>query len=721
MRANQKAVHKSSAALAVLFSVGITGLFTLAACTSQNQNSCPAEQSDCDGTCRNLSAEPDHCGSCGTACGGEQVCSQGACKSDCSEGLVNCSRSCVDTAVDAANCGSCGMHCAAGATCQSGRCMAVVAECKDRLNLQSTGAYDVAFKTVQISGRLTKNGATLPDGINRGSLLFVAKRGGSRAMPAFTATGEATYAGEVFAGTYDISYQPSIYCKTGEALPCQQVLLRSDVDLTQAGALDFDIKTVQVSGKLTKNGARVADDVTDRGYLSFTMVNGGSRVMPSFGVTGEATYLGELVAGTYDVSYQSSTYCKTGGALPCQQLQLRAGAALTASGALDFDVKTVQVSGKLTKNGVRVADDVTDRGYLIFTLQNGNSRAMPSFGVTGEATYLGELFAGTYDIRYQQSVYCKNGGAIPCQSIVLRTKAAIGASGALDFDVKTVQVSGKLTKNGVRVADDVTDRGSLIFTLLTGSARSMPPFGVSGEATYMGEVFAGTYDISYQPGTYCKNGGAIPCQSVALRTKVALSASGALDFDAKTVQISGALTKNGAAVADDTVDRGYLVFSLLTGGTRTMPAFGVSGAAQYMGEIFAGTYDIRYQPSVYCKNGGALPCESLILRTGNAIMSSGALDFDAKAVTVSGAVTKNGAAVPDDVTDRGSLVFGLAPQAGSRSMPPFGVSGAASYKGEVWAGAYDVTYQPNIYCKNGGALPCQSTLVVGCPPPTTMP
>ena len=624
MRANQKAVHKSSAALAVLFSVGITGILTLAACTSQNQNSCPAEQSDCDGTCRNLSAEPDHCGSCGTSCAGEQVCSQGACKSDCSEGLVNCSRSCVDTAVDVANCGSCGMHCAAGATCQSGRCMAVVADCKDRLNLQTTGAYDVAFKTVQLSGRLTKNGATLPDGTNRGSLLFVAKRGGSRAMPAFATTGEATYTGEVFAGTYDISYQPSVYCKTGEALPCQQVLLRSDVDLTQSGALDFDIKTVQVSGKLTKNGARVADDITDRGYLIFTMVNGGSRAMPSFGLTGEAAYMGELVAGTYDISYQSNTYCKTGGALPCQQLQLRAGAALTASGALDFDVKTVQVSGKLTKNGVRVADDATDRG-------------------------------------------------------------------------------------------------SLIFTLLNGGARSMPSFGLSGEATYMGEVFAGTYDISYQPSTYCRNGGAIPCQSVALRTKVALSASGALDFDAKTVQISGALTKNGAAVTDDTVDRGYLVFSLLTGGTRTMPAFGLTGAAQYMGEIFAGTYDIRYQPSVYCKNGGALPCESLILRTGNAIMSSGALDFDAKAVTVSGAVSKNGAAVPDDAIDRGSLVFGLAPQAGSRSMPPFGLSGAASYKGEVWAGAYDVTYQPNIYCKNGGALPCQSTLVVGCPPPATMP
>ena len=100
---------------------------------------------------------------------------------------------------------------------------------------------------------------TVPSGSNRGSLTFEQSDGNAITMPAFKDTGEATYQGEVFSGTYDITYAPSYYCSTGGPIPCQRLRLRKAVALGTSGSLDFDAKTVQVSGKLTKNGQKVPD------------------------------------------------------------------------------------------------------------------------------------------------------------------------------------------------------------------------------------------------------------------------------------------------------------------------------------------------------------------------------------------------------------------------------------------------------------------------------
>ena len=47
-----------------------------------------------------------------------------------------------------------------------------------------------------------------------------------------------------------------------------------------------------------------------------------------------------------------------------------------------------------------------------------------------------------------------------------------------------------------------------------------------------------------------------------------------------------------------------------------------------------------------------------------------------------------------------------------------GVSYASSnvdYYGELFAGYYSVFYNPSYYCSTSSPLPCQSTLLVGCP------
>ena len=703
-------MKRTSAYLAPGFAAALlfvtSGLLGCAEPTSK----CGSGLSECNGECISDKTDPNNCGSCGNSCANPLVCSSGQCSDSCAGTQSACGRACVELTSDAMNCGKCGVKCENGATCVESKCVGGnQPECMTRVPFTTSGSYDLDSKVVQVSGKLTKNGAAVADGTNRGYLVFENKQGGSRTMPSFKDTGDTTYQGSVFAGTYDIYYQPSSYCSSSTPLPCQRWLLREGVTLSVSGSLDFDVKTVQVSGKLTKNSAAVPDGV-NRGYLVFESKQGGSRAMPSFKDMGDATYQGEVFAGTYDIRYQQSTYCSERGPLPCQAIVIRQGVALGTSGSLDFDVKTVQISGRVTKNGQAVPEGA-NRGSLSFELKQGSTRNMAAFKDMGEATYQGELFVGTYDVIYVKSYYCSAGGVLPCGNLRLRSGLAVSTSGSLDFDLKTVQVSGKLTKNGATVPSG-SNRGSLTFEQSDGNAITMPAFKDTGEATYQGEVFSGTYDITYAPSYYCSTGGPIPCQRLRLRKAVALGTSGSLDFDAKTVQVSGKLTKNGQKVPDSS-SRGNLTFVQKDGGSLSMPSFKDTGETTYQGEIFAGTYDVSYQPSYYCSSSSVLPCQSAVLRAEIVLGTSGSLDFDAKTVQVSGKLTRDGSAIPDSA-NRGNLSF--TEKGGStRSMPSFKDSGEATYQGELFAGYYSVFYNPSYYCSTSSPLPCQTTLLVGCP------
>ncbi|MGH7440222.1 MAG: hypothetical protein ACRENE_31405 [Polyangiaceae bacterium] len=141
----------------------------------------------CDGTCRNLSGDPDNCGACGFTCAappangtptciagacgfacnggyrlcggtcvsittaencggcadadsGAHLCSGAtplcmttgefyACTSSCPAGEVPCGSGCVDVTHDPNNCGGCGLACGTGPTCQDGGCVCVASSC----------------------------------------------------------------------------------------------------------------------------------------------------------------------------------------------------------------------------------------------------------------------------------------------------------------------------------------------------------------------------------------------------------------------------------------------------------------------------------------------------------------------------------------------------------------------------------------------------------------
>jgi hypothetical protein len=94
---------------------------------------CGLGASSCSNHCVDLQVDPEHCGTCGHACGQGTHCSEGSCEV-CPRGQIACDRRCVDPETDALHCGAtsgcgadsgnAGIRCANDSACVEGTCVA---------------------------------------------------------------------------------------------------------------------------------------------------------------------------------------------------------------------------------------------------------------------------------------------------------------------------------------------------------------------------------------------------------------------------------------------------------------------------------------------------------------------------------------------------------------------------------------------------------------------
>lgn len=101
--------------------------------TAATDTGCPAQETECDGTCTHTSTNPLHCGACGVTCASGEVCSLGACSSECASDLTTCGSACVDTQTNVRHCGACDSTCDSDQTCTNGACVTAPPTCSQTL------------------------------------------------------------------------------------------------------------------------------------------------------------------------------------------------------------------------------------------------------------------------------------------------------------------------------------------------------------------------------------------------------------------------------------------------------------------------------------------------------------------------------------------------------------------------------------------------------------
>lgn len=284
----------------------------------------------------------------------------------------------------------------------------------------------------------------------------------------------------------------------------------------------------------------------------------------------------------------------------------------------------------------------------------------------------------------------------------------LSTSGTFDLDLKAVAVSGVVSLDGL-AAPAGSSRGAVTFSSDGGQVSA--EVADAGTASYSTRLFAGTYDVGFSKPADC-GAGKLPCGTQALKARLPVFTSGALDLDVRSAQsitVSGAVTVSGAAPAAGA--RGRIEFR--AGDAVAGADLPGTGSASFSVQLSPGAWDVHLLPPAGCTQASPLPCQEKIWARGLSLLVSGSLAVDLTVVQLTGAVKVNGLAMASAAHPRGSLRaldgdgFGPAADLGS--------SGAASYSLRLYAGAHDLWLEPPASC-TPSPLPCARHLAARAVP-----
>lgn len=605
----------------------------------------------------------------------------------------------------------------------------------DGVELAQDGVLDLdvpAAAYVVVSGQILLNGGALPDAEGpRGQLRFdyddSAGPPGSVTY-ALAATGAENYSVVLPAGTASVHYVPdAALCAAHPEgpMPCSGGTIIAMATLADSGVLDVDIPAVVVGGAVTQDGAALPDAAGDRGRLEFSRTAGEAAASASLGAAGPGSYEVALFPGTYDVAFAGAAgLCADGAApVPCNRGVVLPGVALASSGVLDVDVRRVEVGGAVTVNGAAIADGAVDRGSLRFDPANavdGGGLVVAPFGAAGAINYTTSLVAGDYAVALVANP-AQCAGEVPptpCVGGPVLASVDLTSSGVLDVDIPRIEVGGAVTLAGGALPDEPGDRGAVTFARDGGDAVAVA-LGGAGPIDYVLGLLPGAYAITYTANPGLCDGvvaPAMPCAGGTLET-LELAASGTLDLDIPVVEVAGAVTLKGAALPDQAIDRGSVVFAGADGATLSV-ALGTGAFDGYAATLMPGTYDVQYVSAPGCVGApdDAMPCGGGRLAAGVSLTSDGVLDVDIPAIAISGLVTYAGASLPDLAASRGALRWTRADGAGEGPTIDLGSAGSVQYAVVVVPGPWIVDLAANLaLCDDGvPAFPCTDRTLVGC-------
>jgi hypothetical protein len=386
------------------------------------------------------------------------------------------------------------------------------------VNVSASGALDIDVPVVVVRGHATLNGAALPAQVSLGSVFFSQGAGASAAVPLDS---NGTYAAALFPGTYDVGYAGDQNATDTSLLPRNSGVLSPQVDLSHDGSVDLDIQSASIQGKVTSNGAAIAQGDAP-GNIGFKLAGAAtSSALATFAINA-GTYRAVLLAGSYDVSYEGDAYaCQSGStpSMPCNRGKLKSVTLSKGqSGALDLDVQHVMIHGKITVNGASLGmNDVPTITFAQSGAAPGDSGAT-SFQVDAKNEYTLSLVPGTYDVGVAAGNCQDMTSTLPCTGGVIKQGVTLTSAGALDLDVPAITVNGRVTLAGQDVPQANDSRGSVFFSQKSGGTAETQPFASSGPISYSLRILPGNYVLGYQGNSQlCLDGvSPLPCHAVVV-------------------------------------------------------------------------------------------------------------------------------------------------------------------------------------------------------------
>ncbi|MEO6600271.1 MAG: hypothetical protein ABIQ16_10390 [Polyangiaceae bacterium] len=217
----------------------------------------------------------------------------------------------------------------------------------DRPRLGDSGAASGGSSTN--GGASPSTGGTSGEAVSGGGGRVSAASGSSGACGSSDAvqTGNAGRAGAMGDDGF-----PGCIASERDAVACTQAPLASDFSGT------WDVNRLSLQGTVSVNGAAMPNSTSldTRGELEFRDVVSGQASRANIQTTGPGGFSVRLYAGTYDVTLITSSSSALVGLPTGAKLRLASALLINEETPLDFDVKTVEVTGIVTANGAPLPD-----------------------------------------------------------------------------------------------------------------------------------------------------------------------------------------------------------------------------------------------------------------------------------------------------------------------------------------------------------------------------
>lgn len=297
-------------------------VFLTACGASSGTLDCPVAQATCNGTCVDLTNNPDHCGSCTKACTVDQVCGNSVCSSSCPSDQMDCSGTCADLTHDPNNCGACGKVCDSSDTCVASECQIpcdptkLNAAVTDGYGNQWDGAERTASTFATAQTACSAFGARLPTAteVLRGSSVSTAAAALWTAVPADTANQVTAKLSDGSTNTPSITSSVAYRCVCGATVPKSFTGKHCNGDpgteCYTAGDLNFDAK----DRAQLRHSSALWECANDRAHLAeaSTLIEGIKAGLPGTN-TEVATADSAAFQATISVQWQASTFEASNG------------------------------------------------------------------------------------------------------------------------------------------------------------------------------------------------------------------------------------------------------------------------------------------------------------------------------------------------------------------------------------------------------------------------